>query len=203
MRAEREMTRAKSRDVFGVMMAAHKDPSSQLQPPAPGDLARSRAVKLAKSKDTTRGRGVANNKRTSMTSALVFTLTSALSHPYQHLSQQRTKDFAKEPLSVRGHKNSLGEGTKLFCDACGGELSLVKSSIEDHCKRTKHKNNVAMMAHTKKDVVRIEESMNAMHKEVALPCSFGLDLTHLSRYPLRVSLFLATHKRFEFKPLLH
>jgi hypothetical protein len=203
MRAERDMTRAKSRDVFRVMMASTKDPSYHLPPPTPGDLARSRAVKLSKSKNTTRGRGMEKNKRTSMTSALVFTLTSALSHPYQHLSQQRTRDFSKEPLSVRGHKNSLGEGTKLFCDACAGELSLVRSSIEDHCKRPKHKKNVAMMAHTKKEVVRIEESMNAMHKEVALPCSFGLDLTHLSRYPLRVSLFLATHKHFEFKPLLH
>jgi hypothetical protein len=138
-----------------------------------------------------------------MTSALVFTPTSLLSHPYQHLSQQRTRDFPKEPLSVRGLKNSLGEGTRLFCDACAGELSLVKSSIEDHCRRAKHKTNVAMMAHTKKEVVRIEESMNEMHKQVALSCSFGLDLTHLSRHPLRVSLFLATHKRFDCKPLLH
>jgi hypothetical protein len=72
LRVEREVTRAKGRDVFAHMMAATKDPSKQLPEPTPGKLARPRAVRITKSTNTARGRGKETNKRISKTHASVF-----------------------------------------------------------------------------------------------------------------------------------
>jgi hypothetical protein len=71
LRQEREVKRAKSKDVFAQMMANTKDPSSELALPAPGKLARARAVRTTKSKTPHRGRGKEQNKRISKTSATV------------------------------------------------------------------------------------------------------------------------------------
>jgi hypothetical protein len=77
-------------------------------------------------------------------------------------------EFPKQPFSLCGPADAQGKGTKLFCDACTCELSLVKSTITDHCDRPKHNNNVQMKALMNKGTTRIEESMQLIHKEVAL-----------------------------------
>jgi hypothetical protein len=77
-------------------------------------------------------------------------------------------EFPNQPFSLCGPKDAQGKGNKLFCDACTCELSLVKSTITDHCGREKHKNNVLMKAHLKKSAARIEDSMKVVNKEVAL-----------------------------------
>jgi hypothetical protein len=90
-------------------------------------------------------------------------------------------EFPNQPFSLCGPKDTQGKGNKLFCDACTCELSLVKSTITDHCGREKHKNNVLMKAHLKKSAARIEDSMKVVNKEVAL------SLTHCTISPTALS----------------
>jgi hypothetical protein len=171
MRVAREVTRAKARNVFTHMMAATKDPASQLALPTPGALARTRALQKTTSKNTNRGRGKAPNKRISKTPASVLYTSLPLttsSQPYDShtVLQKRMAEFPTQPFSLCGPKDSHGNGSKLFCDACVCEVALVKSTITDHCDRNKHKNNIIMKAHMKKDPARIDESMKSIHKEV-------------------------------------
>jgi hypothetical protein len=205
MRVAREATRAQARNVFTHMMAATKDPASQLALPTPGALARTRALQKTTSKNT---KPRSTNKRISKTPASVLYTSlplTASSQPYDShtVLQKRMAEFPTQPFSLCGPKDSHGNGSKLFCDACVCEVALVKSTITDHCDRNKHKNNIIMKAHMKKDNARIEESMKSLHKEVAFSlCSSGLP-THITcRHPLLVSPFLLIPKRFECKSLL-
>jgi hypothetical protein len=175
MRVQRDVARAKSRNVFAHMVAVSKDPSAHLAMPTPGELARHRKVRTSKSKDKSRGRGKSSNKRTITTihaSVLCTSLRSPCDPDQRHaVSQVRLKEFPKQPFSLCGPN-----GSKLFCDACTCEVSLVKSSITDHISRPKHTTNIEMKAHMKKDAARIEQSMESLHKEVA----FSLPDPHLS-----------------------
>jgi hypothetical protein len=84
LRVEREVARAKQRDVFAHMMAVTKDPSKQLPEPTPGKLARSRAVRTRAATNPARGRGKEPNKRISKTPASVFSTSLPLSLTSSH-----------------------------------------------------------------------------------------------------------------------
>ena len=150
-RNERDLNKQKRVNVFGFLMTQSKNATS-LPTVDVGDLARERKVLQHKP----RGAGKHQPVRTCKVSATVLSKSFfciVLQHTIQTivLLQQRMKEFPDEPFASVGSKETL------FCEACKMELSTIKSSIEDHIRRPKHKTNVEATKQIKADSIRISK----------------------------------------------
>ena len=72
--------------------------------------------------------------------------------------QQRVTKYSKEPFTVLSGK--------LFCQGCGEELPLKKSSIEYHIKSSKHNDGKKGLQKRKADDLDIAQSLKKYNQEV-------------------------------------